>query len=103
MNFNQIWQKIQNELYPGLKVRNWTAFRGYLGEDFLVKDVGQNLVNVEAPGAQMVQSIPRADFEYVFEKWNAYCAHKVQRQEIRNNTRYSKYVISILKHSWIQL
>jgi hypothetical protein len=53
---------------------------------------------VNSPRAQNEQVVPKEDFEKVHAVWEHYCAGKVQRQEIRDCTWFSKYIISILHH-----
>jgi hypothetical protein len=55
---------------------------------------------VDAPDAANEHVVSKRDFEVVLKFWKAYKDNQVQRQEIREMTRYSKYVISILH--WLE-
>ena len=41
---------------------------------------------------------PREDFAAVWAHWDDYCAGEFPRHRLRDMTRFSKYVISILHH-----
>jgi len=98
MVFGSTWQKIQAELRPGISIRNWTAKNGYLDNNFTVTVISPTRIEICAPSAQYPQVIPARDFEAVDTMWERYCAGSIQRQEIRDVTRFSKYIISILHH-----
>jgi hypothetical protein len=100
MPFANTWDVVQTGLAPGTAIPNWTAANGLLGDDFTVRDVTAGHVQVDTPGAKNDQIIPRADFEMVYDVWGPYCGGQVPRHEIRDMTRFSKYVISILH--WLE-
>jgi hypothetical protein len=98
MRFEEFWLKLQSRLSKGTAIRNWTAHSNYLGDSFSVVAVHQNSVSVDAPGAKNIQVVPQADFEIVYGLWPDYLSGKVPRYVIRDRTRFSKYVISIIHH-----
>ena len=98
MNFAEIWNEIEKRLLIGGTVKNWTAAKGYLGDSFTIVQVSSSRVVISSPGATNVQSVPKHDFERVSAQWADYCSGSVQRQELRDITRFSKYIISILHH-----
>ncbi len=98
MSFQTLWQSIRNQLSPGTAVRNWTAAKGYLGDDFKVVAVSDTEVVVDPPNAESLQHIQRGDFEVTYDAWPQYCSGELQRQQLRDLTRFSKYTISILRH-----
>ena len=98
MSFQRFWIDLQASLKPGDTIENWTAAKGYLGDEFEITAVSANGVEVDAPKAQNLQYVPKRDFEVTFDNWDAYCSGKLQRQELRDMTRFSKYTISIAKH-----
>ena len=93
--FNTVWQYFQQNLKPGMKVKNWTAFHGYLGDAMTIEDVSSLTIEVNAPKAKTIQIVPREDFQTILEVWFDYKRGGILRQEIRENTRFSKYIISI--------
>jgi hypothetical protein len=95
-----MWSALQGHLSPGTTVSNWTVGNGLLGDTFIVTGVASGHVEVDTPGAKNVQKVPRADFETVYNLWQRYSNRQVTRPEIRDATRFSKYVISILH--WLE-
>jgi hypothetical protein len=98
MDFEKLWQRLQHELTSGTVVSNWTAAKGYLGDSFTIVAVRDDRVAVDSPGAKNVQMVPRRDFEAVYEVWKDYLADRIPRYALRDLTRFSKYIISILHH-----
>lgn len=97
MQQTDIWQTLQERLTPGTRVRNWTVLKGYLGDDFTIESVSRNGIGVNAPNAKHLQLVPEEDFRYMHSIWASYCAGNVPRKKIADNSRFSKYTISILK------
>ena len=95
-----MWSAFQAHLSPGTTVNNWTVANGLLGDTFTVTAVGPGHVEADTPGAKNIQKVPSADFETVYNLWQRYRNGQVTRPEIRDATRFSKYVISILY--WLQ-
>lgn len=96
ITFDQVWNTLQSHLRPGMVIKNWTAFSGYIGEDSTIVHLSQSDISVDAPGAKTIQHVPRNDFKAVWEVWEGYKKGKVPREELRDITRFSKYIISIL-------
>lgn len=99
MRFGEFWQKLLSQLYPGLTIRNWTVAKGYLGDEFIVASISNNAIKVESPNATNIQNISRGEFEIMFNNWEKYCSGQLQRQHLRDLTRFSKYTMSIIKHN----
>lgn len=98
MNFPETWLRIRSALVPGSKIRNWTAAKGYLGDEFLIVRIEPNHLDVNSPNAETIQRVAKRDFEYMFVNWQDYCAGRLNRQALVAHTRVSKYTMSILKH-----
>lgn len=96
--FDVVWEQIQREIAPSDTIRNWTRDKGYLSDDFTIEAVEARFVKVNSPGAATIQHVAREEFAKVYEHWNGYNAGTVRRHELRDITRFSKYVISILHH-----
>ena len=92
------WSRIRATLTAGDTVRNCTQHGGYLGDDFTIQAVQAHAVVVETPGATNLQQVPREDFAAVWAHWDDYCRGECPRNRLRDMTRFSKYVISILHH-----
>ena len=100
MAFTQTWVALQGHLRVGTVVPNWTADNGYLGDSFLITSVGPQTIVADSPNAKNNQIISQNDFGVVYHYWNDYCSGIVPRNQIRDATRFSKYVISILH--WLE-
>jgi hypothetical protein len=87
-------------LTTGTKVPNWTVASGLRGDTFHIVSVSLTEVVAETPNAQHLQKIPMGDFAAVYDLWTGYTNGTVHRSEIRNVTRYSKYIISI--YHWLE-
>lgn len=94
--FQDVWKQLQKHLRSGMVIRNWTVLKDYFGEDFKITLVDQDAIQVDAPGANNIQIVPKGDFEAVWEIWTEYLYNDFSRQEMRDMTRFSKYIISIL-------
>ena len=96
--FEGAWARIQRTITPGDTIRNWSRHSGYRGNDFTIHGIGARFVEIDSPGAENIQHIPRTDFARVHEHWDAYNAGVFARSRLRDTTRFSTYVISILHH-----
>jgi hypothetical protein len=95
-SFDLVWQYLQSHLRPGMVIKNWTVFSGYLGKDLTIVHLSLSEISVDTPNAKTTQHIPRDDFEAVWEVWADYKNGIVLRKDIREFTRFSKYIISTL-------
>jgi hypothetical protein len=94
--FDTVWSYLHTNLKVGTDIKNWTAFHGYLGDNMKVIAIRDNYIEIDAPKAKSVQIVPKDDFEKVWRVWSDYKTQKVRRYELRDVTRFSKYIISIL-------
>jgi hypothetical protein len=101
MAFSNAWTALQNSLSVGTSIANWTADKGLLGDHFTVVAMDSSFIEVDTPNANNLQRVPLCDFELVYKNWVGYTAGKIPRYVLRDGTRFSKYVISILH--WLEL
>jgi hypothetical protein len=101
MTFDQKWSAIRAKLKPGQTIPNWTQLKGELGDTFRIVEVKADLIAVETPGTDAIQRVPRKDFESISKIWKAYNAGTFPRGHMTPLTRYSKYIISIMR--WCEL
>lgn len=104
MEMSQLWLDLCSQLKPGMTIRNWTAAKGYFGDDFKVFHVSSSGIQVDPLGDASIQYARKIDFEPFLLNWEAYCSGKLTRQAVgkdRNgkDIRVSKYVISMIKHA----
>lgn len=93
---SEIWSKILECLQDKHVIKYWSKAGRTIGDSFTVEEVGPNYVVVVAESTGTQQRIPRSDFLKVIRVWEAYLAGRVKRHEIRDITRFSSYIISIL-------
>lgn len=98
VEFEILWRQLQRDISAGDTIRNWTQYGGNLGDNFTVCAVGVGFVEVDTPEASGVQHISREEFAKVYDHWDSYNEGSFPRNKLRDKTRYSKYIISILHH-----
>lgn len=98
--FEKLWQRLQTHCRPGTSIPNWTAHKGYLGDVMTVVAIDQGHIVFAAPNAKNLQQVPKEDFGEVWKIWPGYKSGLVERQTIRNMTRYSKFILSTLR--WVE-
>ena len=97
-NFEAVWAQIQRKIAPGDTIRNWSRHSGFRGNDFTIHAVEAGFVEIDSPGAETIQHVGSEQFERVHKHWNSYNAGVYARSRLRDITRFSTYVISILHH-----
>ena len=97
-NFGGLWQQIQRDINAGDLITNWTQHSELVGDEFNICAVDARFIEIDSPGAKNSQRVPKDDLAAVYELWDDYIAGQVQRSEIRELTRFSKYIVSILHH-----
>lgn len=100
MAFLDTWTALQASLRNGTVIPNWTVQRGDTGEPFTVTVISDNFMLVDAPSAESLQRVPRADFEKIDDRWDDYTHSGLPRSNLLPLTHYSKYIISILH--WLE-
>lgn len=100
MSFTSAWRILRMTLTPNTKIRNWSRLKGYLAGSFTIVDVRESDIHIRAGSSMTNQRIPKEDFEAVHQLWADYRMRRAQRQDIRDVTRYSTYILSI--YNWIE-
>jgi hypothetical protein len=97
-NFAEFWKELTMKLKEKIQIRNWTAYNDFIGDDFYAYyDDKRDIIIAELPSDDaMLQSIPKDEFAFMYEHWQDYVSGNIKRSELRNESRFSKYVISIL-------
>lgn len=99
LSFENIWNRVRNELQKGQVIKNWGNARGFSGNTFKIVEINENKVVCKPPNAKNLQIVPKDDFKKVFEIWPKYFLGNYPRYQIRDEvTRYSSYIISIFKY-----
>jgi hypothetical protein len=94
--FDVIWEALVSALEPGVEIKHWNPYNGYLGEKCTVIASEPEFISINPPRVWESQQIPRHDFKLVWASWPDYLALRLERQKIHNLTEHSKYIISIL-------
>jgi len=98
--FENFWQHLQAKIRRGMIIPNWTYLHGYMGDTMRIEDIDELEVVVKAPKAKSLQRVSKEDFEKVWKIWPAYRTGRLQRKDMLELTRYSKYVMSIIH--WLE-
>jgi hypothetical protein len=97
VEFDTVWSDLQISLKPGGEIKNWNAYNGYLGDNLRINEVNPNYLSIDPPRVWGTQVIPRVDFEHIWNIWLDYRELRVKRDELREFTNQSKYIISIFR------
>ena len=94
-----VWKYVEVQLSSNIQVPVWSRAKGHLGREFTISEIDRQAeaITVDSPTARNLQRIPAADFRLVWDHWETYISGSLQRKELTAGTRYSTYVISILK------
>jgi hypothetical protein len=96
MEFEEFWEKLTEIMSEKQEIHNWTVDKEFLGKGDFTAIIKRNYVECDVPNAKMLQQVPKIDFQIMFEKWNTYLNGKIHRSELRNQSRFTKYTISII-------
>ena len=93
---SNVWNKIRDCLQNKQEIRYWSRTGRTKQYSFTIKEVGLNYIIVLAESTGSPQLIPKEDFLKVYEVWEGYLRGRVKRYQLRDMTRFSSYIISIL-------
>ena len=93
--FEDVWHKLQIALKPGIEIKNWNAYNGYLGDSLAINTVDPKFISIDPPRVWGTQVIYREDFEQIWNVWKDYLALRVKRARMHEFSNHSKYIISI--------
>jgi len=93
--FGIVWKNLQTSLKQGAEIKNWNTYNGYLGDNLTIDYVDPNYISVDPPRVWDTRVIPKEDFEQVWNVWEDYKALRLKRNDLRDLTNLSKYIISI--------
>ncbi len=95
-----VWADLLQSATIGQTIGNWSAEKGDLSRWFTIEGVEENRIVVAGAGLTKPRSVYQADFEKVARLWPEYKQRRVPRQEVRNESRNSTYIISLLH--WLE-
>jgi hypothetical protein len=97
VEFDAVWDSLQISLAPGVEIKNWNAYNGYLGDKSTINSVERDSISIDPPRVWGTQVIPRGNFAQVWALWPDYKALRLKHSEIRALNEHAKYIISILR------
>lgn len=86
---------LTTELRTSRRIRNWTAVSGYLDRgDFDARYTdGDHIDCILENGS--VQKVPKDDSRIAYENREGYIKGTIRRHQLRDQSRFTKYTISI--------
>ena len=97
-SFKSFWNDLLKELATPKKIKNWTAIKGYYGEDFTAQATQGSTTKIilctTLKGSQSRASME--DFHVVYKHWEEYSSRRIQRQKFFKTSFVTKYTISII-------
>jgi hypothetical protein len=96
MTLEEMWNELKKRIAPDSQIQTWTADQGYGEDKFMVVAVKGGFVHVVSAGDEKVQKIPDQDFAKVLGVWNDYVDGKLPAANLREQTKFTKHVVSIL-------
>ena len=92
--FGDFWNDLLINLKTPKKIKNWTTKKGHFGEDFTAQLKNNHSILITTlKGSE--QSVPKRDFELIYDNWNDYVSENIPRKDFLQS-RFTKYIISII-------
>jgi hypothetical protein len=95
--FDAVWSALQTALKPGIEIKNWNAYNGYVGDKMTINAITRESISIDPPRVWGTQVIPRENFKQVWAYWLDYKALRLKRSEMRGLNEYAKFIISIFR------
>ncbi len=97
--FESFWKDLLKELVTPKKIKNWTAKKGYFGENF----TAQVTSNPTTGGIILCTTLKESennasieDFHMIYKNWEDYLSGRISRKEFSKKSFVTKYVINII-------
>ena len=98
--FDSFWNGLLIDLRTPKKITNWTVKKGNTGEDFTAQQKNNHaILCTTLKGSE--QSVPRKDFELIYDDWAGYLSDRITRKDFAPQSRFTKYTISII-HQYVK-
>ena len=101
-DFEEYWKLLTNQLSTKQTIRNWTRDHKYIGENFTAIYISAphrkegGYIEMDPPSAVKTQKVKKHSFQKVHPLWDQYLQEKKSREDIRDITWHSKYIISVM-------
>ena len=96
MTLEDMWNELKKRIAPDSQIQTWSQDKGYGEDRFIVVAVKGGFVHVVSAGDEKAQKIPDEDFAKVLGLWNDYVDGKLPAAKLREQTKFTKHVVSIL-------
>ena len=94
--FEDTWADIQRRLPVRESIQNWSADKGYTRGRFRITDVEPSSITIEADGTSVPRQVAKSEFQKIFADWPAYRAGPARRSVLRDKSKNTTYILSIL-------
>lgn len=95
-DFESTWTDLQRRLPVRERIQNWSADKGYTGGRFQIKDVKPSSITIEVGGTSVPHQVAKSEFQKIFADWPAYRVGTVRRSALRDKSKNTTYIVSIL-------
>lgn len=95
--FHAFWDKLTPQLRISQTIPNWTKDGKIRTPDFQAEYKGGNYVECTIRNGNII-SVPKKAFHHMYKNWDDYMLNKKPRPTLRDESRYTKYTISIIHH-----
>jgi len=95
-DFEDFWNYLKRELREWRTVNYWSVAGRFRKNIF--EALAEDDYVLVYPEDCSLQRIPKEDFRIVYDVWEQYLTREVKRYEIRDKTRFSSYIISIIHY-----
>ncbi|MHB8545692.1 MAG: hypothetical protein ACYDAJ_02875 [Nitrosotalea sp.] len=99
--FDYFWNDLKNSLNMPQKISNWTKDNGFIGNDFTAQYKDEKFITCMLDNGKIIK-VPKGEFHKMYKKWDDYISNILPRSEIVEQSRFTKYVISIF-HQYLDL
>ena len=94
--FENFWDRLQKSLKVGDEIPHWSYGGKYDEAFFSISEILESGIEIKTSNETKI-TVPKNDFETVFEQWEEYKNGNVLRKTLRDiPNRNTTYVISIL-------
>ena len=99
--FDNFWSELTSILNMPQKISNWTKDNGFIGDDFRAQHKDRNSISCILDSGKVIK-VPQVEFHEMYKKWGDYISGRLQRSDLRDQSHFTKYVISII-HQYLNL
>ncbi|MBI3639157.1 MAG: hypothetical protein HY223_02470 [Thaumarchaeota archaeon] len=95
--FANFWQDLSYSLITQQTISNWTKDGKIRTQSFQAQYKGGSYVICTIRSGKELQ-VPRKEFHSMYDRWEDYISDRLSRSYLRDESRFTKYTISIIHH-----